>query len=63
LDEKTAEQIKDDFLCWSGGLPPESELEISTFVEYARDVQLDAPDVAKVLRDWLKALRLDSKET
>jgi hypothetical protein len=61
VDEKTAEQVKDDFLCWSGGFTPESERDIEIFVKYARDERTDSAEVAELLRKWMKE-QLDSGE-
>jgi hypothetical protein len=49
------EQLKRDFLEWSGGFEPETEHQIIVYVDYARDSRLDREDVRHILEDWMCA--------
>jgi hypothetical protein len=54
----TGEEIKADFLVWSGGFEPESRWEITVYVDYARDKNTDPEFVRRVLMDWLEEFNL-----
>lgn len=51
ITEKLVRKVKEDFLEWSGGDPPESEMQIFVYVEYARTIE-DEEAVRAILRDW-----------
>ena len=40
------------FLEWSGGFEPESQFQITVYVDYAADQDLDADEVRSGLEDW-----------
>jgi hypothetical protein len=52
-DVQTAKVIREDFLTWSGGFPPESDGQIRVYVEAARPSDVDAEEVARLLLDWM----------
>lgn len=49
----TAEEIKADFLEWSGGFEPDTPEQITVYVDYARHTDTDADYVRRVLTTWL----------
>ena len=50
----TAEEIKADFLQWSGGFEPDSPEQITVYVDYASHIDTDAEYVRRVLTAWLE---------
>jgi hypothetical protein len=51
---KTVEAVREDFLEWSGGFPPDSEQMIFIFMEYALSSDVDDCErVRQMLRDWM----------
>jgi hypothetical protein len=56
MDKARLDAIKDDFLTWSGGFPPDSEQHIFIYLEYAYDANAgDEDEVRKMLRVWMVA--------
>ncbi|MGD0769405.1 MAG: hypothetical protein ABSB42_14575 [Tepidisphaeraceae bacterium] len=47
------EELKRHFLEWSGGFEPESEHQITVYVDYARDSRFDREEVRRTLEDWM----------
>jgi len=55
MDTKTARALKERFLDWSGGCPPDSEHEITVYIDYVHGSDADdANEVRKMLRDWME---------
>ncbi len=55
MDANTANAVKEDFLAWSGGFPPESEQQIFVYMEYAYGADAaDADEARKMLRQWMQ---------
>ena len=54
MDAITANSVKEDFLAWSGGSPPDSDQEIFVYVEYARPRGTDAIEVSHMLTEWMQ---------
>jgi hypothetical protein len=55
MDTKTAQAVKEDFLAWSGGFPPDSEQQIFVYIEYAHGANTDdVYDVRTMLRNWMQ---------
>jgi hypothetical protein len=54
MDKETAMAIRQDFLVWSGGFPPESDQQIWVYVEAARPVETDHEEVATFLMAWMR---------
>jgi hypothetical protein len=55
MDTRTANEVKEDFLTWSGGFPPDLEQQIFVYIEYAYGTKADDVDeVRKMLRDWMQ---------
>ena len=46
--------IMDDFLAWSGGIPPDSPFEIFTYVELASLPRPDKGEIWLLLKDWME---------
>ncbi len=46
------EKLKEHFLEWSGGCPPESNYQITVYVDYAAEIE-DDEFVREALRDWM----------
>jgi hypothetical protein len=54
MDAKDFIAVREDFLAWSGGFPPDSEQTIFMFLEYAIRIDIDDVDGArKMLRQWM----------
>jgi hypothetical protein len=53
MDQDAVQQLKEDFLEWSGGFPPESNDQITVYVDYARTLDLLEEDTREVLRQWM----------
>jgi hypothetical protein len=54
METQTANVIREDFLVWSGGFPPESGQQIWVYVEAARPSDTDAAEVTWLLVDWME---------
>jgi hypothetical protein len=59
MDTKTANTVKENFLAWSGGFPPDSEQQIFIYMEYAYGTEADADDVREMLRNWMQEDQFD----
>ena len=54
MDANTTNAVKEDFLAWSGGFPPDSEQEIFVYMEYVHGSDADdANELREMLRDWM----------
>jgi hypothetical protein len=49
------DKLKEDFLTWSGGWPPESEDQITVYVDYAMNTSLNESEVRWALRELMNA--------
>jgi len=49
----TGESIREDFLSWSGGVPPESRDEISVYMDSSCPVTADVAEVERFLIEWM----------
>ncbi len=55
MDTNTVEMVKNDFRAWSGGFPPDSEMEIFVYMEHAfGQVDTDADEARELLRGWMR---------
>ena len=54
ITKQQIESLKRDFLEWSGGFEPDSEHQITVYVDYARDSRLDRAEVRELLEDWME---------
>ena len=54
MDEQTKQAIRADFLAWSGGDPPDSEHQITVYVDYAAHADWDSNEVRRLLEDWMQ---------
>lgn len=54
LDGQTATEIKAHFERWSGGFPPDSDDQITVYIDYAREDDADAEDVRDILKTWMR---------
>jgi hypothetical protein len=41
-----------DFTAWSGGFPPESDHQITVYLDYALPQDFDKEEAARFLEDW-----------
>lgn len=48
-----AEAVKQDFLSWTGGFPPDSEEQIFAYVETSRPNEADYEEARQLLRAWM----------
>ena len=48
-------ELKKHFREWSGGWPPESDYQITVYVDYASNVNWDDEEVREALRDWMES--------
>ncbi|MCC6127331.1 MAG: hypothetical protein IT426_20405 [Pirellulales bacterium] len=56
MDAKATQTVRKDFLAWTGGFPPDSEMQIFVYMEYAHGADRpDADDVREMLRDWMNS--------
>ncbi len=46
-------QLIEDFLAWTGGFAPESDNQITVYLDYAAPLNVDAERAERLLRDWL----------
>ncbi len=46
--------IKEDFLEWSGGTPPESDYQITVYIDYTAPIGSDPDAVRKMLREFMQ---------
>jgi len=54
MNPSTTEAVKNDFRGWSGGFPPDSDMEIFVYLEYAfSNVIADKDEVREMLREWM----------
>lgn len=53
MDEQAVKALKEYFLEWSGGFPPECEYQITVFIDYASPVGSDPDEVREILTDWM----------
>ncbi len=53
MNEQTANTIKAEFLEWSGGFTPESDYQITVYIDYALSVENDPEPARKLLREWM----------
>ena len=53
MTHEQIERVKRHFLEWSGGFEPDSEHQITVYVDYARDARLDREEVRQLLEDWM----------
>lgn len=49
------ESLRSSFLAWSGGFPPESAEQVTVYVDYARDVDIDPDEARDALLEWMQA--------
>ncbi|MDZ4780477.1 MAG: hypothetical protein SGJ19_09520 [Planctomycetia bacterium] len=55
MTEQQATDIRNDYLSWSGGWPPDSEESIFVYVETSVPVGHDDREVIALLRQWMLA--------
>jgi hypothetical protein len=53
MEVQAAQAVREDFLVWSGGFPPESDEQIWVYVEAARPADTDPEQVTRLLKDWM----------
>jgi hypothetical protein len=53
MDERTADEIKKDFLSWSGGFPPKSDHQIYVYIDAAKPVDVADAELWDLLRIWM----------
>lgn len=53
MDKDMAEAVKQDFLSWTGGFPPDSEEQIFAYVETSRPNEADYEEARQLLRAWM----------
>lgn len=59
MDSQMANTIKQDFLAWSGGFPPESDDQIYVYIETAKRPEIDDEELCSApnLDEWRRLLR------
>jgi hypothetical protein len=53
MDESKTKAIREDFETWSGGFPPESDEQITVYIDYASSKDWDDDEVRELLRAWM----------
>jgi hypothetical protein len=48
------QELQEDFIQWSGGYPPESDEQITVYIDYAQPADLDSEKVRQFLRKWME---------
>lgn len=49
----TTELLKKDFAAWGGGGPPESEYQITVYLDYAMSTNMDRQHARDILWSWM----------
>lgn len=55
MDQNLADALKTDFKKWSGGFPPESDYQITVYIDYAAPNDTDAEEVRGLMRTWMNS--------
>lgn len=53
MENETFQAIKQDFMDWSGGFPPDSDHEMSVYIETASPSGSNDMDLWALLRRWM----------
>jgi hypothetical protein len=53
MHEELTPKLKTDFLEWSGGTPPESDHQITVYIDYAAQQNADPVEMRRSLRAWM----------
>ncbi|MBS0207889.1 MAG: hypothetical protein JSS27_02945 [Planctomycetes bacterium] len=53
MNAKQIKRLKKHFLSWSGGNPPESDDEITVYVDYGKSKEFDYEETRNVLYEWM----------
>ena len=53
MDAAQQRAIKEDYLAWTGGFPPDSESEIFTYIEASMPLDCDLEEVRAALHAWM----------
>jgi len=54
MSDSELQSLKADFLEWTGGFEPESEEDISTYVDASMPFAIDATEAIEALRAWMR---------
>lgn len=54
MDSATIDRLKEDFRKWSGGFPPESQCEVTVYLDYAIALDVDKAEARRTLLDWME---------
>jgi hypothetical protein len=54
MSDSELQSLKADFLEWTGGFDPESEEDISAYVETSMPFDLDPNAACAALREWMR---------
>lgn len=52
MAQKKWPELEEDFETWSGGFPPESEDQVTVYVDYRNPFRGRADEVRKYLMNW-----------
>jgi len=55
MNDAQRQELIDDFTQWAGGFPPESEHQITVYIDYAMDRRLNANEAREVMTDWMNS--------
>ena len=55
MSDSELQPFKADFLEWTGGFEPETEEDITTYVDTSMPFDLNAEDVRTALLEWMRA--------
>jgi hypothetical protein len=53
MTNEKIEELKRHFLEWSGGFEPESFHQITVYIDYAIDVDVNPEEARQVLTEWI----------
>jgi hypothetical protein len=53
MDERIAREIRESFLEWSGGFPPDSKEQVYVYVDAVGQPEVSDADLWIVLQEWM----------
>ena len=62
MDATQERAIRDDYLAWSGGNPPDSVFEIFTYCELTLPIDYDKEHARLMLKDWMERAWQEDRE-
>lgn len=54
MTEEQLKDLKEDFLAWTGGWPPEDSGQVTTYVDVSMPFDLDEHEATTALLQWMR---------